>query len=95
MNEERRFLTAEEAISLLNDGDNIHTFVNPNGSMLIGADWSREKVISLFEEHSGKIEIGGNMCRGMSHALIVWRGTAPLFVENNKEKLEIFDPITA
>lgn len=93
MSDEKRFITAEEAASLLNDGDNIHTFVNPNGAMLIGADWQRSEVIKLLEEQSGKIEIGGEMCRKMAHAIVVWRGNDPLFIENNRQKMDAFDPV--
>lgn len=89
--DERVFITADEATSLLNDGENIHTFVNPNG-MLIGADWSRNKILELLKEHSGKIELGGDTCRAMKHGMIVFRGDSPLFIETNDKKLKEFDP---
>lgn len=91
---EKRFLTADEAISLLNDGESIHTFVNPNGAMLVGADWDRKDVIKILKKNSGEIEIGGNTCREMKHAIVVWRGDDPLFIEHNEERMNAFDPIT-
>ena len=37
---EKVFLNEEEALSLLPDGDYIHTFLNP-GFDLVGADWEK------------------------------------------------------
>lgn len=44
----RKFITVDEAINLLPEGDYIHTFFNmPFG--LLGADWSREDVIERLK----------------------------------------------
>lgn len=94
MSDERKFITPQQAESLLMDGENIHTFVNPNANILIGADWSREEIVSLFNKHSDKIEIGGDACRSMGHGIVVWRSSdSPLFIESDKDKLNQFDPI--
>lgn len=45
---ERRFITPDEAINLLDEGKQIHTFRNPGG-MLIGADCSRESIIEKLK----------------------------------------------
>jgi len=89
---DKRLISAAEAESLLNDGDNIHTFTNPAG-MLLGCDWSRQSVLDLFKEHDGQIEIGGDMCRKMKHVIVVWLDDSPLFIENNPDKLDQFDPL--
>ena len=42
-------LNYDEAVSLLPDGDDIHTFKNaPFG--LIGADWSREDILNKLKK---------------------------------------------
>jgi len=91
MSNERRFITPNEAISLLNDGDRIHTFRNPNG-MLIGADWNRESIIEALKSHPNSIEIGGQACRRIKHGLILNDGNF-LFIECNEQRLNEFDPI--
>lgn len=90
--DDRRFITPQEAISLLNDGDTVHTFRNLGG-MLIGADWSRENIIETLKSNPDKIEIGGEGCRGMNHGLIL-NDNGFLFIETNEEKLNEFDPIS-
>ena len=94
--ENKRYITAEEAISLLPSGDTIHTFVD-GGIALIGADWEREDVLQKLVE-SDKIEITGEMARSMGHGLAVYSDTAKymadiLFIETDKGKLDAFDPI--
>jgi hypothetical protein len=89
---DRVFITPEQAANCLNEGAEIHTFVNPSG-MLIGADWRREIVIKTFAE-ADKIEIGGDQCRKMKHGLVVHRkGGGLLFVEANEEKINELDPL--
>ena len=88
---ETRFITPKEAISLLNDDEQIHTFRITNG-MLIGADHDRESLIERLEANPDNIQIGGEQCRRMKHGLIVEDG-GYLFIETNEEKLNAFDPI--
>lgn len=87
----RRFISPDEAIALLPDGDDIHTFMNPGG-MLIGCDISRAAIIKKFNEHPDKIEIGGETARRMKHAIIVIQENGPLFIANDAGKLNDFDP---
>lgn len=87
---EKRYLTTAEATDLLIEGERVHTFRNPNG-MLIGCDWDRDKIINLFNKNEGKVELGGEMCKNMGHAIIVFDGGSPLFIENDKDKLAEFD----
>ena len=92
----KKFLTAEQAISLLPEGDEIHTFYNmPFG--ILGADWSRQDVIDKLKG-SDKIEITGEMARNMKHGIAVYNDDTKLqsevlFVETDEEKLNAFDPI--
>jgi len=90
----RIFLTEEEAIDLLPDGDQIHTFYNP-GFGLLGADWDREEIIDKI--HSCDIrEVTGKTARGMRHGLALFTAGCSqgdiLFVETNMEKLNSMYP---
>lgn len=93
---ERRYLTADEAVSLLPGGDEIHTQIQ-NGMMFIGADWSREDVITKIE-NSDVREITGPHARAIGHGLVLYNQDAKwqsdlLFVETDKAKLDEFDPV--
>lgn len=91
MKDEKRFLSFDEAANLLNDGEQIHTFRN-GGGMLIGADHSRKSLLESMKEHEATLQIGGDACRGMKHGLILEDEVGYLFIETNKEKLDLFDP---
>lgn len=90
----RRYITADEAIKLLPEGDTIHTFVNmPMG--LIGADWDRQEVIEKLRG-SDKIEITGEQARSLGHGLAAYNESIKyqsdiLFIETDEEKLNEFD----
>lgn len=78
-------LTVEEALSVLPNGETIHCFVS-NG-ILLGADWSREDVEKYIKESETR-QIGGPMCRGMGHGLVVYsEGGGTKFFEAEEEKL--------
>lgn len=87
MNDEVILLTKEEAISIAEIKDNqIHCFVNPNVNMLVGADHSKESFMNDLETVK-EIEVGGEQCRKMGHALVLWKRNEPYFFEHNEEKL--------
>ncbi len=44
MNDEREFISLERAVSMLPDGEDVHTF-RQGGPALIGADWDRNALI--------------------------------------------------
>lgn len=79
-------LTAEEAISLLPEGEHIHNFVS-GGMMLIGCDYDREDAIKAIREAEQR-EIGGDACKRMNHALVVWSSeTRHSFFATDPEKV--------
>ena len=53
----RTYITIEQAISVLPDGDAVHTFYNP-GFGLVGADWSKEDITDNLRR-SDIIELTG------------------------------------
>lgn len=91
--DDKRMITVDEAISLLPDGKEIHTFRNPGAGALIGADLKRERLIELMKTHADTLQVGGQSSRNMKHAIVLFDAVGPLFIANDKEKLDSFDPI--
>lgn len=92
---EKRLLAAEEAISILPDGDEIHTQIQ-KGMMFIGADWSREDIIDKIKKSEIR-EVAGPNARSMGHGLVLYNRNAKyqsdlLFVETDKTRLDALDP---
>lgn len=86
----RRYITYEEAVSVLAEGDAIHTFYN-TGFGLVGADWSREDILDKLRR-SEVIELTGETARSMGHGICAYNKNTKwqseiLFVETNEEKL--------
>lgn len=91
----KKIITSEEAIELLPEGDEIHTFYNMEG-MIFGADWKREDVIEKLEAVD-VIELTGECARSMEHGICAYNHGcfqgAILFIETDMEKLNAFDPL--
>ena len=77
MSDEKVFLTFEEAVKRLPDGDQIHTY-RQSGPMLLGADWDREELLDLLRKST--IEESGENATRMSHGLVV-NDDGYLFIE--------------
>jgi len=88
---EKKFITPEEAIALLNEGEFIHTFRNPSG-LLIGCDLNRQSLIDRINSNPKNLQIGGDAYRQLNHALIL-EDNGYLFIETIAEKLNEFDPL--
>ena len=91
----KKYLTYEEAASLLPDEEGIHTFLN--GSFgLIGADWSKEEIFELLKNPDTVIELTGENARAMRHGMCAYRKGAKyqsdiVFIETDEEKLSAFE----
>ena len=55
--------------------------------MLVGADHSKESFLKDLET-AKEIEVGGEQCRRMGHALVLWQKETPYFFEHNEDKLK-------
>jgi len=87
-NDEKIFITKEEAFSIAKIQDNqIHCFLNSMPNMLVGADHSKESFLKDLDT-AKEIEVGGDNCRRMGHALVLWQGNTPYFFEHNEDKLK-------
>lgn len=90
----KKYITAEQAIGILPDGDNIHTFYNP-GFGLMGADWGRTKIIDKLQK-SDHLELTGPSAKGMGHGLCAYDDSAKyqsdiLFIETDTERLKLLE----
>ena len=84
------YLTPEQAISVLPDGETVHTFYNP-GFGLMGADWSMADITDKLHS-SDIIELTGPAARNMKHGLCAYSKKAKyqsdiLFIETDEKKL--------
>lgn len=83
---EKIVITPEQAISILPDGEFIHTFYNP-GFGLIGADWSKADIIEKLR-NSYIIELAGPTARCIGHGMCAYGKNAEiLFVETDEARL--------
>ena len=84
--EERVFLTADEAIAMLPDRDVIHTFLG-----FIGADWDRQDVVDLINNApENGIELAGGMAAALDHKIACFsedRGRY-IFIETKPSDIE-------
>lgn len=80
----RQQVPFEVAVSMLPDGELIHTFMSPAPGVLLGADWERESILKAFEI---RVELAGPMAAGMDHKLCFFHEPAHdwVFVETRKE----------
>ena len=86
----KTYITTEQAISVLPDGDTVHTFYNP-GFGLVGADWSKEDITDKLRR-SDIIELTGPAARGMGHGMCVYNKDTKwqsdiLFIETDEERV--------
>jgi hypothetical protein len=71
MSEDRMDVSAEEALGVVKQGDEVHTFLNGSG-VLLGADWARADVEEGIRA-AGVRTLTGPMARGMGHGLAFFR----------------------
>lgn len=74
-------LTYDEAVALLPEGEEIHTY--RASSFLIGANWPRQKVLDAIRQYGA--EVAGPMARAMGHGICVRDDVGPLFIEWTRE----------
>jgi hypothetical protein len=89
MSYDRIILTADEAISLLPEGEYVHN--TTGGMIMIGCDYSRESAEKALRG-AVQIEIGGPMCKAMRHPLVTWDSPKHCtFFEADMDKVEAFE----
>lgn len=91
----KTYITAEQAISVLPDGDTVHTFYNPVSFGLIGADWGKEDITDKLRR-SDIIELTGPGARGMGHGICAYNKDAKyqsdiLFIETDEARVSALE----
>ena len=91
----RIFLTPEQAIELLPEDDDIHTYIS-DGRVLIGLYWIRGNLIKKIREADYR-EVSGPHARAMNHGICIYDKSAIfisdlLFFETNMELLDRLYP---
>lgn len=89
------YLNYDEAISLLPNGEDIHTFYNTSFG-LVGADWSKEDILNKLKEVDIVIELTGEQAKSMKHGMCAYNKNAKwqseiLFIETDENKLSDFE----
>ena len=89
----KTYLTKEQAISVLPEGETVHTF-NP-GFELVGADWSREDIIDKIQR-SDVLALTGEIARSVGHGMCAYNKNTRwpsniLFIETDEEKLKALE----
>ena len=74
--QERIFLSAEDAIEKLVDGDIVHCFTEH----MIGADWKREDVIKYIDD-ADATELSGPAATATGHGICTWGKNGPRFFQ--------------
>lgn len=64
MSESHPVISYETALSMLPDGEMIHTMIG--SGMVFGADWPREKVIAGLESAKDNIRLTGDRLHGLA-----------------------------
>jgi hypothetical protein len=82
---ETEHVSYDQAVAMLPEGDNQHTFLNPQG-MLLGADTSRAHILQLLKE-ADEIYLSGPYMTAMLHGLCVLDEKGePTFIETRQEE---------
>jgi hypothetical protein len=77
--DDREFVSFDEAVALLPDGDTIHTFRNPGPAILLGADWPRSRLLDALRD-AREIELTGPAATAMGHGIAIDHGGRTLYV---------------
>ena len=90
----KTYITAEQAISVLPDGDSVHTFYNSEFG-LIGADWGKEDITEKLRR-SDIIDLTGPGARGMGHGICAYNKDAKyqsdvLFIETDEARVSALE----
>lgn len=83
MEDEKEFITFEEAVKMLPDGDYVHTFRSSAPGIVIGADWSREDLLEKMKKAG--LELSGAAATAMKHGIALIDDQGPLFIATKGE----------
>lgn len=82
MSDEIVILTTKQAITMLPEGDTVHTF-RQVGMMIVGADLPKENVVSAIEKYG--CELAGEQATAMGHGMVLKDDVGHLFIATRGE----------
>jgi len=82
--EEKEFISYEKAIEMLPEKDNVHTFREGKGPFIVGADWSKEKLLDHMKQFQDTLEFTGETARKMNHGIALRDNISILFIETKE-----------
>ena len=94
MSDDKTFLTLDQAIPLLPEGNEIHTLRNPAAGILIGADWTRARILEVLAA-APFIEVTGPRAQETGHGLFVEDEHGALYIQAAEYKTAIQRPPSA
>jgi hypothetical protein len=75
-------LTFDEAVAMLPDGEEIHTFRSSVPNLLVGAHWPRAELICYLR--NSHIELSGPSATSMGHRIAAKERDEWLFIETRE-----------
>ena len=79
-------ITLLEALKLLPEKDEVHTFLNPAAGMLVGADWPMKDIIMALAL-SKEIHLTGEAAQAMDHGIAIKQADGVMvFIETRKKE---------
>ena len=91
---EKCFITPEQAEKMLPEGEEVHTFRN-NTFALIGADWGRDELLKHMEKYKDTLQLSGPTATSMDHGIVLIDPHGALFIETKKQSSQEVLPMTA
>ena len=81
--DEKVFVSYDEAVRRLPDGDEVHTFRNSIPGLLVGSDWSRDDILAALMA-APAIEETGPQAQAARHGLAIFDHMGVLFIETRE-----------
>lgn len=78
MSDKRVFLSFDEAVKMLPDGEYIHTFRNPAVGLMLGSDHDRTELLEKMKK--SVLELSGEAATATKHGLVLFDDNGPLFI---------------
>lgn len=83
----RVFLTNEQAIAMLPDGDYIHTFRQTVSGVILGVNRERGEILAAIAKF--KPELSGDVAASIGHGLVIEDGRGFIFIETRRVTNEV------
>lgn len=89
---EKKRVTVDDAIRLIVDSKDVHTFRQGRMNMVIGSDCPRDGLIETIRKFEGTLVLSGKVARGLGHGLALFDDIGALFIKTHPDAMEEYDP---